>query len=544
MPSTSLHSSFRAEWFAARALLASRRLRPYVPVGLLAFVVVIGAFFAVRGYVDGRAPSVQYSGDRSRISGRDTLVLVSGVRTARLALAAQDSALQALLFRMEARAAAPVLPAESQRTRDSVRALLVQLDAALNRAAKAPLSASYRALANAPSVRTLEGVQSLIDTLDLLDRARLTLDPAEAPQREFAQLTQRSNAIGAALQAIGQARYAAMTRQVSTIEESGATGARRMDFAENQAVVRSARESAQVSVAAAESLLRDARRWHATAQGQADAAASVRSQQLLGASPAVAVLAALLIAGVLVFTLALTAEARRPTVAHAREVERVTDLPVLGTAHPRHLPDAGRARLRLATGIDPFRMVYLTLTASGTRERTVCITGDDPEVVAAVAGRLAVSAAADKRATLVVDVAPEMPSTTRYFGERTEPGFTEAIAAVRLWREVARSVGASEGLGLDVVPAGARRADTAQSVAMDTNRSEFHLFASEYDFAVIAAPSSESLATVVRLCDRPATIYVARIAQTPLDAAVSQVKDLQGLNLNLHGIILVDVAHK
>ena len=251
-------------------------------------------------------------------------------------------------------------------------------------------------------------------------------------------------------------------------------------------------------------------------------------------------IASLLMASVLIFTLAVSAESRRPTIAHAREVERVTGVPVVGTAHRADLPHEGRARLRIGAGIDPFRMVYLALTASGTRERTVCITGDDPDAVAAVAGRLAVSAAADARATLVVDVAPGTPSVTRYYGERPEPGFSEAIAAIRLWREVARPVGASEGLGLDIVPAGARRADTVESVAMPSNRREFHLFSSEYDFTVIAAPTRESVATVVTLCEMPATIYVARIAETPLHGIAEEVRSLRAMALNLHGVLLID----
>jgi Mrp family chromosome partitioning ATPase len=185
-------------------------------------------------------------------------------------------------------------------------------------------------------------------------------------------------------------------------------------------------------------------------------------------------------------------------------------------------------------------MVYLALTASGTRERTVCVTGDDPDTVAVVAGRLAVSSAADERATLLVDLAPGVPAATKYFAERDEPGFTEAIAGVRLWREVARPVGASEGLGIDVVPAGARRQDMGESVAIETNRDEFHLFAREYDFTVIAAPTPDAIALAAVLCQQPATVYVARVAETTLTALVAEVQTLKALSLNLYGILLID----
>jgi Mrp family chromosome partitioning ATPase len=383
-------------------------------------------------------------------------------------------------------------------------------------------------------------VLDLVDTLDQLDHQRITLDPVETPQREFAQLTQQSNAIGAKLQEIGQAQRAAMLRQISTIEGSVSTRPGNAAFGGAPIAMRLARDSARTRAASVEALLRDAREWHATMRARADSAERKRLTQVLGASPLAAAIAALVVAGALIFTLAVIAEARRPTVAHAREAERLAGVPVLGTAHPGHLPTEGRARLQLGTGIDPLRMVYLALTASGTRERTVCITGDDPDVIGAVAGRLAVSAAADARATVAVDIASGTPSVARYFGERHEPGFSEAIAAVRLWREVTRSVGASEGLGLDVVPAGARRADTVESVAMASNRSEFTLFTSEYDFTVLAAPTRESLAIVVQLCAKPATVYVARIAKTSLEALAADVRALQGLGIDLHGILLVD----
>jgi hypothetical protein len=332
-----------------------------------------------------------------------------------------------------------------------------------------------------------------------------------------------------------------LVREISALEGYAPVLPRKATFVTDSQSVRQARDSARTRVAETDALLREARQWHASERTRADSAAQVRSVRILGASPVVVAVSVFLVAGVLVFTFAVTVEARRPTIAHAREVERIAKVPVLGTAHPWHMPGEGRARLRLGVGIDPFRMVYLALTASGTRERTVCITGDDPEVVAAVAGRLAVSAAADAHATLVVDAAPGMPSVSRYFGERHEPGFSEAIAAVRLWREVARPVGASEGLGLEVVPAGARRTDTGESVAMESNRREFHLFSSEYDFTILTAPTRDSLAIVLTLCPKPATIYVARVALTPLDSLVFEVQRLQTMELSLHGVLLVDI---
>lgn len=539
MPGPSLRQAARADWFAARALLAMRRLRPFVPIGLLVLVLVFAALLAARKMLTERASPVRVA-VHTQDTSRDTLPLITEVQAARARFAAQDSAFQALLFLVEADAATPVLAPDALRARDSLRAQLVQLESTLGRAAKAPLVASYRELASTRAVSAIEGVAAYRDTLAQVDRARQALDPAETPQGEFAKLTQRANAIGAVLQNIGYAQRALLLRKISTIEGGGPVGAQRATRVGDTSAAHLARDRARAGWTDAEARLRDVRQWHAAESARVDSVASARATRVLGVTPAVVALSAMLVAGVLIFTLAVSAEARRPTIAHAREVERLTGVPVLGTAYLAHLPPEGRARLRLGTGLDPFRMVYLALTASGTRARTVCIAGDDPDAVAAVVGRLAVSAATDERATLAVDLASGTPSATRYFGGQHEPGFSEAICAIRLWREVARPVGASEGLGLDVVPAGARRADTGAAVELPSNRREFHLFASEYDFTVLAAPTAMSLGTAVTLYDDPATIYVARVAETPLDSVVAAVRELQGMPLSLHGVLLVD----
>jgi len=543
MPGPAVHPpsrASRADWFAARALLATRRLRPFAPLGVLAFAVVFGAVFALRGPLADRAAASERARTRSQATQRDTLSLMAAVRDAHAELATRDSAWQAVALRAEQWAAVPTLSVESQRARDSLRALVVSLDGPLDRAAKAPLDASYRALAGSRALRSLVGVRALVDSLDALDRMRLTLDPAATPQSIFAQLAQRTNSIGESLQDVARSRRAGLMREIATIEASAASGAKSQEFTEDTIMTRVARDSARARSARAESSLREARDWLQANEQRADSAAHARAERILGASPMAAAIAALVLAGVLVFTLAVSVEARRPTIAHAREAERLTGVPVHAVEEGARLLRGGRARLQPGTGIDPFRMVYLALTASGTRERTVCVTGDDPDTVAAVAGRLAVSSAADERATLLVDLAPDVPAATTYFAERGEPGFTEAIAGVRLWREVARPVGASEGLGIDVVPAGARRQDTIDSASLATNRDEFHLFTSEYDFTVIAAPTRDAITLAALLCPQPATVYVARVAETTLDALVAEVRRLKDLDINLYGILLVD----
>ena len=530
----------RAEWLAARALLASHRLRRFVPIALGTFITVFIAVYVLRGPLEDLVIASQQASGQSRMPLRDTVPLATEVQTARQVLAVRDSTMRAGELQSRTHAGVAVLSAEARRERDSLRTTLGQLAGALDRAAKAPLPASYRALASTPALRGLGNVQLLVDTLDLLDQVRRTLDPVAAPQREFAQLSQRANAIGATLQGIGQARQAAMVRRLAAIEAGGAQPAATTTTATDTMTARAVRDSAWRRVVLAESSLREAKQWNEDRQSRVDSTARARAAPMLGASPAAATLAALVVLAVLGFTLAVTAEVRAPTIAHAREAERLTRLPVLGTVLARDLPVEGRGRLRPATGVNPFRMLYLRLTASGARERTVCIAGDDPTTVATVAGCLAVSAAADEHSTLIVDLASGTPSTSLYFGERSEPGFSEAMAMVRMWREVARPVGASEGLGLDLIPAGAPRSDILDSVHATANRDEFRLFAEEYDFTVVTAPSRASWETARILCEGPPTIYVARTGMTPLHRLHTEVEVLTSSGCQLMGVLLVD----
>ncbi|MDP1889451.1 MAG: hypothetical protein Q8K55_01050, partial [Gemmatimonadaceae bacterium] len=332
MPRTASRPTARADWMAARALLATRRLRPILPFALGAFALVFAALWVMRGPLAERTAAAQRSVRRTQAAERDTAPLVAAVLAAQRESARTDSLLRTLLFRAEASRATPVLSIEAQRARDSLRTALTQLTAALDRAAKAPLTASYRVLANTTALQSLTTVQVLVDTLDLLENVRQTLDPAAAPTREFAQLSARANAIGATLQGIGQERQSTLGRQIADIEAAGNGAARRVGNFFDTSTTRAARDSARRAVTSAESLLRDARQWHAQVYARADSVAQAKAARILGASPFVVATSALLVLSVLGFFLAVVAEARAPTIAHAREVERITGLPVLAAA--------------------------------------------------------------------------------------------------------------------------------------------------------------------------------------------------------------------
>lgn len=529
MPRLAAPSIGRAEWLAARALLASRRLRPFLPLaaGIAASVLLAAGWWLRAEWAGSGVPN-----ERPAVpAAMDTVAL----RTA-------QGRIQRELRRLDTRPPTvsddtrPAEPSQHSATgqpeRDSLATTLRELDVALDRAAKSPLAASYRTLARTAALRSLGAVSVLVDTLDLLDDVRRTLDPVAAPQREFAQLSERTQAIGASLQAIGQARRLVLHRRLALLGPSGGTSTD-----EDSVRWQMARDSALARAAAVDSQLRVAKQWHAD-QAATETAEPPPSGAI--AASLLPVFGALFLAGVAVFTCVLILEARRPTIAHAREAERVTGLPVLATLRESSIPPEGRARLQAGGGADPFRMVYLALTVGEPRVRAICMTGGRPALVAASVGQLAVSAAAEEQSTLVMDLAAGGGTAAQYFGWKDEPGFTEAIAGVRLWREVATPIGASEGIDIDLVSAGAPRADTADAVATEANRREYLAFLGEHDFTALAAPTSASAILASRVAEQPNTVLVVEAARTRIARLRSTIQELAAAEIRLVGLLLFE----
>jgi hypothetical protein len=540
---TTAQSTARAEWLAARALLASRRLRPLLPAAVVGCLVLLATIWLLRGPL---ARDTHPDTARSAPTTGDTASLVEALGKARRDLVRAESLFAADVaeaVRKESAPGGPALavrrpmPAPARRERDSLLKVLTELDSALDRAAKAPLGDSYRVLATTVALRPLGVVSVLLDTLRLLDEVRRTLDPAAAPQREFAQLSERTNAIGVSLQEIGQSRRSALRQRLAQLDGDTADSAVAMP---DTARSREARNRAQSAVANAEAEVALARRPRPAGRAAASPSVVVRILRIGDSITLPAAIGAMLLAAVLVFTAAVAMEARYPTIAHAREAERVSGVPVLATLRSFRIPRERSARLLSDASRNPFHLAYVTLSLGESRATSLCVTGDHPALVVAAAGQLAASAAADACATLVVDLATGTATVAKYFGWSDEPGFTDAIAGVRLWREVARPIGATEGVDIDLIPGGAPRTDTAEAVAMEANRREFALFRSQYDFTVFAAPSRAALDLAALTADKPQTVVLVRTARTRIAELHRSVAALHDRGIQAAGLIVFD----
>jgi Mrp family chromosome partitioning ATPase len=511
----------RAEWLGSRAALAGQRSARFAVATTGVFVIALAASFIV--------PALTRSRPVGRValeSGLDTVTLLGQAAQARQRLAQAESQVGVAITGTGASLGASEQLTSSQRqSRDSLRFLAKSLDELLDRATKAPLPASFRALAAATALRGDARTKTLNDSLDALDRRRAALGPTTGAERASAEITDQVNEVGARIREAAIRRRGGLARALAPFEVTAAA-VPTSDGATKLASLDSARQAVQ----RAESLIATAR----TRDAEVFARENLSGAKSSGRAPLAAMLAAAFIIILLVrFGWSLASEVQRPTIGGALEAERAAGAPVITIARPS-------AVNRGVGGIDPFRMLYLALTATGTKMRTVIIAGDERGVVATVAARLASAAAGDARATLVVDSDPEGSSLGGFYRLPPEPGFTDAVAGVHLWSDVTHSIGASEGLSIDVVVGGTIRRDEPDERTLDAARTEFAHLRGEYDLCVIVAPTAVALQRVTALVATPITVLCAEIGSTSIEWVFTESAQAKVAGAVLHGLVLWD----
>lgn len=238
--------------------------------------------------------------------------------------------------------------------------------------------------------------------------------------------------------------------------------------------------------------------------------------------------AALVLGLLLGYALNLAHEIARPRLAGAREAEQVAGAPVVAVV------ETARRSRTAGERVNPYRLAYLSVSPAGNRARTIVLTGDDEVLVAAIAAGIARMAASDARATVVLDLDVERAPASSHYEIRSEPGFTDAIIGVRLWREVALPVGANDGLSIDVVPGGAPRREVQEYVTTP----EFEEFLQEHDFCVVIAPGARAYRRACALFRSPLTLLCVQQERTTLRALNAWRLRLATSEAKVHGLIL------
>lgn len=512
------------EWLAARASLARRRIGRFARIWSLVLVPLI-AIAVIIPLASGDSGGAARS-ESERLTA-DTLRTSQLVRVAERAVAEAESLFAAAGSEPGARTtAAPSTPAPATNPQ------VVSLGGAIGEARRLRTAAAWLAVANEPLVRDGPRMRQLADSLSRLAQRRDALPAGPARDQQAAPLTAAISAVGYTILSIADARFkssnGASPGEAAPTEIAG-------DLGNVQDTVELASR-----VAAARDSLTSAQRAHdgslAAVQDFYSAAPAAGRSRLASMTPALMLLVIFGVGLAVAFAVALSRESDAPTLAHAIEAERAIGVTVLATV--RDAPIDGPARFR-PSGVDPFRMLYLGLTATGTRSRTMIVTGSDPEIVAAVGARLAISAAADHRTTLVVDVDPADIAVARVFRERAEPGLTDALAGSFTWREIARPVGSSDGLPITLMPAGTERDDLPQGEQLALKRDEFAKFRGAFDLAILVAPGAY-LDLAVSLVESSPVVLCAVVGATPVDAFIAQGASLREKERRLHGTVLWD----
>jgi len=161
----------RAIWLGARARNAVRRPIFIGAVGIGTFVAaLIALVLAPREVKRPGEPSIHELGVRP-----DTAPLVAALGQARTRLTAAESSLALARLRASALPAHPAVDTLSPRLikqRDSLSNAVNDLDALLTRVETAPVTASYRALAESGQLSANPRVRSLADSLSDIERDR------------------------------------------------------------------------------------------------------------------------------------------------------------------------------------------------------------------------------------------------------------------------------------------------------------------------------------------------------------------------------------
>lgn len=507
----------------ARAAIAGRRSRGAMLIAVIATAVTLA------GVQFGRsASSARESTLVERSPADDSVLLVALADRMHGALATADSQYERVLHSSEngAMGAASLAPPARHRY-DSLQAVANALDALIDRARRAPLAASYRELSSSPTMRGEGSMSVLADSLERIERRRESLGPSASGSPLYVDLVSAANSVGIAILDVASRRRATIARELTALTAETPANAGSIDTSGP----RRARDSLRSAVDATDARLR-ALRARATARASHDSLARAGEPR----APLLALgFATLLIAVTVLFGVALSRELRHPTLATAREAEEVAGAPVVAIVRQSQ-------QGRRPGALDPFRMLYLGLTATGTRARTVILAGDDPGVAATAAGRLAIAAGADARATLVVDADAENSPAAAYFDERPEPGFTDAVAGVRLWREAATPIGASDGVQIDFVPAGSIRELPAEAETIASAREEFARFRGGFDLSVVVAPTPMALQRVEQVIDTRLVVICLRLAATRLDDARHLAASVRARGGTVHGVLLWDAA--
>src|SRR5690606_34090616 len=454
-----------------------------------------------------------------------------------------------------------------------------ELEGMLERVQSAPLLASYRMLGETEALRNEPEVRAILDSLADVERRRETFGAAGGTDPVYVALTSRANELGREIQSVARdqlerAREALARRHRRRGAVHRLLRIQPVDTTAAVARVALAREQARMSLDSLEVAVIMNREY-------VRRLTAARRAEVSSAPPLSVLLAGVVVGFALAYLAALASEMRRPHVGSVAEVERLSGARVLSLAGPRHeVAEWNRRRgdtdgylALLKPGAPAYRSVYLHLTATGAVVRVITVTGPDLVVNGVVAANIAVAAAHDGRATLLVDLDSE-GAASRAVTLPPRPGVASVRSGEIEWAEGVSSIHIGRGRLLDVIGGGDGSDVTAETIggssvpspdagsgprsdstpiaaagaafspqpSAESLRRGLTRMAGRYDLAVLSAPLGEARKGDAGLLSAPDAIVCVTMGVTTHDMLRTAVEDASGGGLRVVGIVVWDGA--
>lgn len=523
---------------SARAKNALRRRARIAVVSAAAFIAALVTFVLIPRRATSVATAVE-----ARIPDRPDSQPTINARIRALATIAASDSLLALTRRQAQEALAAsidTLPFYLIPRRDSLVARVAVLGRLIERAQSSPLPSSYRALGSSSELRSAPIVQSLLDSLALIERERETFGALGGADPLAIALSARANAIGRSLVAIGVSRRNELRAELQPLLPPRAAPVAATTTADTIAVHLQRNEAIGILNAANTSLAQFRQRNREIDR----MAAQARQIANVDAPPWAMLASALVIALALGFAVSLLIEVRNPHIADVREAEQTAGTRVLTVVDPRE-QIVERARRQADVEAPPvidvisdtYRILYLHLSSLDAPVNAVTITGDDMDIASAVAVNVAAIAAYEARSTLVIDGDPVTCGVAGALRLPPDPGLTAVLAGQVALSEAVVFTTIGRDQMLAVLPSG-KRAGAPTPHAVTKVKDDLERMSSRYDMIVLTAPLAQTKQDAATIVPSNDVILCARMARTPLRELASAVETLRGAGMRVHGLVL------
>ena len=528
-----------ATWFARRARNALRRPLTISIVGGLTFFATLIVLLVIPRRSDNSARRIAALASAKQ----DTTTLLIAQGRARADLAAAEEAL-ADARRRSVRLAPPAptdtLPAELIARRDSLRRAVAALTGMIARVENAPLPESYRALGELPEVVGDPRIPVLLDSLAQVEREREEFGAVGGVDPIFVALTARATAIGRAIQSVAESRRTAAQEQLVLLRPPPPPPPVAVTLIDTTPIV-TRRDAAVTLLDSATRTLAAVRTTNAEIDRRVEAARTAANVEV---PPLALLTAAIVLAAVMGFGAALSAEMRRSRLADPHEAEEITGLRVLAVVLPKALQPERTRRLAdqhvsplLDATSDAYRLLYLHLAGLVPRPSLVTVSGDEAPITATVAANLAAAATYDARSTLLIDAELAACAISSILGVRPEPGFGDVLAGRVDWTEAVVPATIGRERALDVIPSGLCGAPADEFDARPT-RYSLGRIARRYDLVVLVLGPQHIRQGDRSILPAPDLIYCARIGHTTVDSLRAGTQALRGAGARIRGLVL------